>query len=108
MGACGKSAVPLRKRSGSAGTPRRDALSPRAAHPRLFQSHVADAPTTASRRVPRPPHHILRLPAALYSSANIRDALFRYGDAFVDRDNPLTPAAVSALARRRVVFYLRA
>lgn len=66
-----KKRVALRKRSGSAGTLRRDALSPRAAHPRLFQSHVADAPTTAPRRVPRPPHHILRLPVASYSSVNI-------------------------------------
>ena len=56
MGVKGKSAVVYVSARVAPATPRRDALSPRCAHPRLFLSHVPDAPTTAHRRVRRPPH----------------------------------------------------
>lgn len=52
----------LRKPRMAPATPRRDALSPRCAHPRLFLSHVPDAPTTAQYRVRRPPRPPAQLP----------------------------------------------
>ena len=108
MGVKGKSAVVYVSARVAPATPRRDALSPRCAHPRLFLSHVPDAPTTAPpASVPRRPAPAF-LPHVGHTRSLPGDAPRRHGHPIVLCDNSLAQGSISTVFRERVDLYSRA